>query len=205
MILLIAEFILFQPNEYDNNKLIYVWFLLCLPMAADTLVTMYEKLKGLGGRRVLAVLVLIVCFLSAGLTVAREIVSNYQAYTEQDVAAAEFIRKNTPEHSVFVTGTQHLNPAASLAGRSIVCGTDLYLYFHGYSTADRKQAVAAFYENPAENLGLLATYGVSYVYVSNWERASYAVNEDALDALFPRLYESPDGNTVIWSAGDEQP
>ena len=34
-IFIVAELILFQPNEYDNNKLLYVWFLLCLPMAAD--------------------------------------------------------------------------------------------------------------------------------------------------------------------------
>ena len=205
LILLVAEFILFQPNEYDNNKLIYVWFLLCLPMAADYLITLYEKLRGLGGRRVLAVLVLIVCFLSAGLTVAREMVSDYQAYTKEDVAAAAFIRDNTPEHSVFVTGTQHLNPAASLAGRTIVCGTDLYLYFHGYSTADRKRTVTAFYENPAENLSFLAEYGVDYVYVSSWERSSYNVNEAALDALFPRVYEGSGGGTVIWEVGDARP
>lgn len=204
-ILLVAEFILFQPNEYDNNKLIYVWFLLLLPMASDYLATIYEKLKGLGGRRVLAALTLIACFLSAGLTVAREAVSDYQAYTGEDVAAAEFIRENTPEHSVFVTGTQHLNPAASLAGRTIVCGTDLYLYFHGYSTADRKAAIATFYENPADNLSLLEKYGVSYVYVSSWERSSYAVDEAALDALFPRAYESQSGNTVIWAAGNAAP
>ena len=204
-ILLVAEFILFQPNEYDNNKLIYVWFLLCLPMAADYLITLYEKLRGLGGRRVLAVLVLIVCFLSAGLTVAREVVSDYQAYTKEDVTAAAFIRDNTPEHSVFVTGTQHLNPAASLAGRTIVCGTDLYLYFHGYSTADRKRAVAAFYQSPAETLSFLAEYGVDYVYVSSWERSSYSVDEAALDALFPRVYESQSGGTVIWDVGDVRP
>lgn len=204
-ILLIAELILFQPNEYDNNKLIYVWFLLCLPMAADYLVTLYEKLRGLGGRRVLAVLVLIVCFLSAGLTIARELVSDYQAYTKEDVAAAAFIRDNTPEHSVFVTGTQHLNPAASLAGRTIVCGTDLYLYFHGYSTADRKRAVTAFYESPASALALLEEFDVSYVYVSNWERSAYAVDEAALDALFPRVYESDSGHTVIWATGKAAP
>ncbi len=204
-ILLIAEFILFQPNEYDNNKLIYVWFLLCLPMAADYLMTLYEKLRGLGGRRILAVLVLIACFLSAGLTIARELVGDYQAYTREDVEAAAFIHNNTPEHSVFITGTQHLNPAASLAGRSIVCGTDLYLYFHGYSTADRKRAISLFYENPADNLALLEDYDISYVYISNWERSSNAVDEAALDALFPRMYESESGNTVIWDAGAVTP
>ncbi|MFH1512333.1 MAG: hypothetical protein ABIG45_03150, partial [Bacillota bacterium] len=200
-ILLIAEFIIFQPNEYDNNKLLYVWFMLCLPMAADYAATLFEKIKGVGGRRVIAVLFIITCFLSAGLTIARECVSDYQAYTNEDIATAKYIKENTPEHSVFVTGTQHLNPAASLAGRTIVNGSDLYLYFHGYNTAQRKAELRAFYQNPAENLDLLTKYGAEYVYVSAWERTAYAVDTDALDSLFPRVYESAPGGTVIWDCG----
>ena len=138
LILLIAELILFQPNEYDNNKLIYVWFLLCLPMAADYALEIFTRLTGLAGRRTLAALVLVVLFLSAGLTVAREAVSDYSAYSNADIAVAEFVKANTPEHSVFVTGNQHLNPVASLAGRTIVCGSDLYLYYHGFDTTPRK-------------------------------------------------------------------
>ena len=198
LILLVAEFIIFQPNEYDNNKLIYVWFLLCLPMAADYAVTLYGRLRGLGGRRVIAVLALCTMFLSAGLTVARELVSNYQAYTTEDIETAEYIEENTPEHSVFITGTQHLNPAASLAGRTIVCGSDLYLYFHGFTTAGRKAELQAFYEDPANHLETLSAYGVEYVYVSAWERTAYDVDLNALDALFPRVFESQAGGTVIW-------
>ena len=199
-ILLIAECIIFQPNEYDNNKLIYVWFLLCLPMAADYAAALYAKLKGVGGRRVIAVLVLIACFLSAGLTIARECVSDYQAYPNEAIAAAGYIRENTPEHSVFLTGTQHLNPAASLAGRTIVNGSDLYLYFHGFNTTQRKQELEAFYENPATQLSLLTQYRVDYIYVSSYERSEYIVNEAALDRLFTRVYESASGHIVIWDA-----
>ena len=190
---------MFQPNEYDNNKLIYVWFLLCLPMAADYAMTLYEKIRGVGGRRIIAALFLITCFLSAGLTVARECVSGYQAYTDEDIETATFINENTPEHSVFFTGNQHLNPAASLCGRTIVCGSDLYLYFHGFSTTERKIELQAFYEHPADTLDLLAKYGVDYIYVSAWERSAYAVDMDALDTLFPRIYESEGGGTVIWA------
>ena len=204
LILLIAELIIFQPNEYDNNKLIYVWFLLCLPMAADYALTLYGKIKAVGGRRLIAVLFIIICFLSAGLTVARECVSFYQAYTNEDIKAAEFISEHTPAHSVFLTGTQHLNPAASLAGRTIVCGSDLYLYFHGFTTTQRKAEVAAFYEDPAAHLGTLSQYGVEYIYLSAWERSSYLVDTNALDSLFTRVYESPQGGTVIWRVSDAE-
>ncbi|HNX62483.1 MAG TPA: hypothetical protein PKN45_07565 [Candidatus Limiplasma sp.] len=203
LILLIAELILFQPNEYDNNKLIYVWFLLCLPMAADYALEIYARLKGLGGRRVLAALTLTVFFLSAGLTVAREAVSDYQAYSAQDVAVADFVKQNTPEHSVFLTGNQHLNPVASLAGRTIVCGSDLYLYYHGFSTGERKQEVSAFYADPASNLELLQKYGVEYVYVSPSEFYNYEVDVTALNTLLTPVYQSDDGSYLIYSVPEK--
>jgi hypothetical protein len=199
LILLIAEFILFQPNEYDNNKLIYVWFLLCLPMAADYAAEIFNRLKGLGGRRLLATLFLVVCFLSAGLTVAREAVSDYYAYSTQDVAVGDFVKQNTPEHSVFLTADEHLNPVASLAGRTIVCGSDLYLYYHGFNTTKRRQEVKAFYEDPTDNLAVLSKYGVQYIYVGPSELYQYAVDTAAMDTLFTKVYESGGGNYLVYA------
>ena len=200
LIYLIAEFILFQPNEYDNNKLLYVWFLLCLPMAADYACELFARLRGLPGRRVLAALFCVTCFASAGLTLARECVSDYYAYSVQDIETAEYITHNTPEHSIFLTGNQHLNPVSSLAGRTILCSSDLYLYYHGFSTGARRAEIAAFYENPAQNLDLLRKYQVQYIYVSAYERndSQYDLNEDALEGMFPLVYETAGGQNRIF-------
>lgn len=205
LIYLIAELIIFQPNEYDNNKLLYVWFLLCLPMAADYAMEIYERLKGLGGRRLIAAVFLITCFLSAGLTVARECKSGYQAYSAKDVAVGEYVKENTPEHSVFITGNQHLNPVSSLAGRTILCSSDSYLYYHGFDTSSRRKEIAAFYENPAENLWLLSQYGVDYIYVSSYERSAnwFQLNETALEGLFPVVYESYGAEHRIFQVPEE--
>ncbi|MBE5814574.1 MAG: hypothetical protein E7320_05110 [Clostridiales bacterium] len=205
LIYLIAELIIFQPNEYDNNKLFYVWFLLCLPMAADYAMELYERLSGLAGRRVIAALFLVVCFLSAGLTVIRECRSDYQAYSAKDVAVGEYIRENTPEHSVFVTGNQHLNPVSSLAGRTILCSTDSYLYYHGFDTSGRRYEIAAFYEDPAENLWLLEKYDVDYIYISSYERNAnwFTLNENALEELFPVVYESQGREHRIFQVPEE--
>ncbi|MEG1890034.1 MAG: hypothetical protein RR301_01375 [Clostridia bacterium] len=200
LIYAVAELVLFQPNEYDNNKLFYVWFLLCLPMAADYALELYARLRGLAGRRVIAAMFLSVCFLSSTLTVLRECVSDYQAYSAEEVEVAEYIKQNTPEHSVFITGNQHLNPVSSLAGRTILCSSDSYLYYHGFDTTKRRAEVAAFYENPGDNLALLSQYGVSYLYVSDYERSSswFTLNEAALEALFPVAYESESGRLRIF-------
>ena len=205
LIYLIAEFILFQPNEYDNNKLLYVWFLLCLPMAADYAVLVYERLKGISGRRLIAAGFVITCFLSASLTVARECVSDYHAYSRYDIETAEYVKQHTPEHSVFLTGNQHLNPVSSLAGRTILCSSDLYLYYHGFNTGARRAEIAAFYEDPAANLDLLKKYQVQYIYVSAYERADgqYDLNEDALESLFPLVFETAGGHNRIFEVPGE--
>ncbi len=199
LILLVAEFILFQPNEYDNNKLLYVWFLTLLPMAADYALDLFARIRGVAGWRVLGALLLVVCFLSAGLTVAREAVSDYQAYTAEDIAVADFVLASTPEHTVFLTGNQHLNPVASLAGRTIVCGSDLYLYYHGFTTTERKADVRAFYESPQDHLTVLQRYGVQYVYVSPWEWAAYDVDTQGLREMLTQVYESADGSYLLFA------
>lgn len=201
-IYVIAELIRFQPNVYDNNKLFYVWFLICLPMAADVAMKLWQKLTGIPGKSLLAAVFLFLCFAASTLSLARECVSNYQVYSRQDVTTAEYVRDNTPEHCIFLTGTHHLNPISALAGRAIICGPDLFLYFHGYSTGSLQQQIAAFYEQPNENLDFLQKSGAAYIYASAYEYSNYTVNETILDELFPVIYESEAGHK-IWQVTQE--
>lgn len=80
-IILAVELVRFQPNVYDNNKLLYLGWLLCCMIVADFAAKVWRRLKGLRMRWPLAVLTAIVVFLSAGLTLWRECVSTYQAYS----------------------------------------------------------------------------------------------------------------------------
>jgi len=189
-IILAAEFIRFQPNEYDNNKLFYLAWLLSCMIVADWCAGMWRRLKGLRARPVMAVLAAVVVFLSAGLTLARECISTYQAFSNQAVEAGEFARDHTDEDSVFMCGTQHLNPISSIAGRTTVCGPDLWLFWHGFDTTQRKTEIYAFYTNPQEYAAVLQKYDVDYIYVSSYERSSYTVNEDALDEIFDVVFEN---------------
>ena len=195
-IILAAELIRFQPNEYDNNKLFYLAWLLCCMIVADWCGKVWRKLKGLRARPVMAVIAAVIVFLSAGLTLWRECVSDYQAFSAQAVEAGEYVRDNTEEGSVFMTGTQHLNPVSSIAGRTTVCGPDLWLYFHGFDTTERKLDVKAFFELPEENAHLLQKYDVDYIYVSSYERSSYQVDTEALERLFERVFAN--GEAVIY-------
>ena len=189
-IILAAEFIRFQPNEYDNNKLFYLAWLLCCMIVADWCSRLWKRMEGFGGRRFLAIVAAVVTFLSAGLTVWRECVSDYVAYSSESVEAGQFAKDNTAQEAVFITGTQHLNPVLSIAGREIVCGPDLWLYWHGFDTRERQEELAAFYEAPEAHPEIPEKYGAEYVYVSSYERTSYDVDEEGLERIAVKIFEN---------------
>ena len=188
---LVAEFILFQPNPYDNNKLLYVaWALMAIP-AADYAVLSFDRLKRVPARPLMAVLAAILMFTTGALAIAREMVGDYPMFSREDVALAEYVKKETPPDSRFVTGFQHINPVSSLAGREIVVGPDLWLFFHGFDTRERQEALKAFYLSPGDNAGVPARYGADYVLLGPNEQALGGKRE-ALDALYEVVYDEGD-------------
>ena len=189
VIYLLAEFIQFQPNVYDNNKLFYIWYMLCAVLAADYAFELLDKLKGLRARRVIAAMACIAFFSTGVLAVARELRSDEYMFSRSEKDAAAWVEQVTEEGSVFLTGDQHTNFVSSLAGRRIVCGPDMWLYYHGYDVGERHRDVAAFYQDPAGNKGVLEKYGVHYILVSWNESGKYAVNTAALDAEFGLVYD----------------
>ena len=190
-IFVVAELVLFQPNEYDNNKLFYVWWALCAMPAADYAVALHGRLKGLRARPLIAGLAAVLMFASGALALAREALSDYRMFSAEDAAVARFARDGTPRDSRFVTATQHLNPISSLAGREIVCGPDLWLYYHGFDTQARQEDLRAFFADPEKNGGVPLRYGAGYILLGPYERA-LGGSAEALDALFELVYENPE-------------
>ena len=196
-VFLIAETILFQPNPYDNNKLFYVAFILMVPMAAEYVAKVYDKLSGVRWRPFLLGAFLVVSTLSGSITLLRESISDYEAYSADEARAAEYVETQTPGDAMFLTGGWHNNPVSALAGRKLVCGTGTYLYFHGVNYQRQEQAARDMYEAPGENRTLFDEYNVDYIYISNYERSDYAVDEAYFLENFPTCYVS--GEVTIYA------
>lgn len=188
-IFVVAELVLFQPLDYDNNKLFYIWYLLMLPAAGSACVGVWRRLRGTRSRALLAALFLAGSTLSGALSIARECVSDYQLFSAADVAVAEYIEENTDPDDMFLTGLHHNNPVYALAGRDVVCGPSLFLYWHGLDYMSRDARVRAFYADPENNLDLLREYNVKYIVSGSAERYELNSNEEALDALFELIYD----------------
>ena len=200
-ILLAAEFIRFQPNEYDNNKLFYLAWLLCCMIVADWCGDLWKRMQGTRSRYVIAVMAAVVTFLSAGLTIWRECVSDYVAYSSDAVEAGEFARDRTERDAVFLTGTQHLNPVLSIGGKTIVCGPDLWLYWHGFDTRERQAELRLFYEDPEGHADIPGKYNAGYIFVSSYELGAYHVDTEALDRNYRKVFENAEA--TIWKVPEE--
>ena len=187
LVFIVAELILFQPNEYDNNKLFFIVYMVLLIIVSDWLLLMWDKLKGVPGRAYLAVIIIAAGTVSGALTIGREYHSGgmYETFTKDKVEMAEYIKKNTPSDALFLTGTYHLNPVVSLAGRSIYVGSSLYVHFHGmgdeYKTrkAEMERAFGGTYE---ELVRFCHDKGISYVYAGANEN-DVKINKEALSRL----------------------
>ena len=194
LIFVLAELIKFQPNEYDNNKLFFIVYMILLIMVSGWLVYMWDVLKGVRGRAYLAVIVILAGTVSGALTIGREYHSGamYQTFSKDDIEAAEFIKDNTDSNAVFLTTTDHINPVVSLAGRSIYLGSSLYVYFHGMGNEmnDRKSMAERIYSAPSasEIRSLADEAGIDYISVSGRERSEFDVNDSAFTD-FEKIYD----------------
>ena len=196
-ILLLSEFVVFQPNDYDNNKLLFVWHLLGCILVAGLLCRLAKKLpKRAAGAALAGVLVFLATFGSV-LTVGRELVSEYQQFSADAIAAGEWAKEETDPHALFLTGTQHINAVASLAGRTVLCGSPSYLYYHGLNYGEQQAAAKAMYETPGA--ALLEEWGVDYVVFSGFERSEFAADESWYQSNCTEVFRQ--GEYVIYQVG----
>ena len=197
----IAEVISFQPNTYDNNKLLYVAYALLVILVADFCGDMREKILSSVSKRMIAPALTVLLFLSmisAVMTMIRECKSgaDYEIYSAEQIQMAEYVRENTDPKATFLTGTGFLNSIPVLGGRTIICGPGLYLYFHGLDYQSREADVRNMYEYPWEYQYLFDTYDVDYIVIRNSERYEYNVNEAALMDFGDVVYQQ-DGSVII--------
>ena len=190
VVFLIAELAVFQPNVYDNNKLLYVAYLLMCGVAADFMAELYRRMKNGFGKHLLAAAVLFLCTISGVLTIGRECVAEYQLIGPDQYKLGEYVMENTEPHDKFLTDTRHNNVIAALTGRNIQCGSGSYVYYHGLDYYEQEQAIRTMYEEPAMYPDIFDVYGIDYIVVSPYEYYNYSVDEWTISAMYPCVYDA---------------
>lgn len=192
----VAEFVEFQPNDYDNNKLLYVGYALLCCCAAEFATDLLRRLQGRPARGIAAGAMALFLVAPAVLTLGREAVSQYELYGEGALGLCRYVEENLPPDAIVLTDTRHNNEIAALTGRNVVCGSPSYLFYHGLPYYGSEYAAAEMYTKPRESLDFYRSLKVGYVLVSDFERTSYQVDQAQLDSLFTKIYD--DGGRVLY-------
>lgn len=190
-VFVLAELVIFQPNEYDNNKLFFPVYMLAVVFVSEWILQAKNRIKF--GGAFCAVAIFLGTF-SGVLSIIREIKSggDYLFFTHSDVEFAEFVKENTQPDALFITGIDHINPVAVLSGRTIYAGSELYVYFHGYGDEmyKRYDVLEKIYQSheKAEILqSLPKTDAPIYLVLSDRERREYEIDQGAFSE-FEAIY-----------------
>ena len=195
VIFVLCEFIVFQPNVYDNNKLLYAGYFFCCFLCADGVLAWLEKQRSPAVRGLSLALLLLLTANAAVFTLIREVASGiprygYELFDSDEVAAAEYIRENTEPDALFLTDDNHDNPVAVLTGRNILCGSPSYLFYHGLDYSQRQKTAEQMLTDPAFFERRKAESGVEYVFIGHYERAVPGIAESYFREHYPLAFSS---------------
>ncbi|MEZ4628211.1 MAG: hypothetical protein R2912_09075 [Eubacteriales bacterium] len=186
LIWLIAEFIQFALNLYDNNKLLFIAFVYACGLVGSWLFDAKDRLTRelheiASASRFTQQSSAQRCFCPAGSHSVASTVSEYQLIDADQVAAAEYVKENAAPDATFLTYNNHNNCIAALTGRNIVCGSGSYLFFHGVDYSAREQALPLLYEEPSTYFGAYSKqYDIDYVFIGSSELGSNQAQRSAV-------------------------
>ena len=204
LIFLVCEIFVFQPNVYDNNKLLYIAYALLSIASADAVHRALEHVQKKPLRVIALSLLIALCANAAVFTLAREVVSAsgrhaILLFSASDEKAAEYIGENTEKDSLFLTASNHNNAVAALTGRKILCGSSSYLFYHGLDYASRAELAQTLLTDEKMFEMLHGELGIDYVYIGNYERSIPGCNEKFFSEHYPLFFS--DGSVRIYLIG----
>jgi len=190
LLFLAANLIRFQPQPWDNFKIILFPMMVFLLLASMALEKIWNYWKNGAKNYAGAALVIIVMFFSiaAGVQAAAWAGlpnSRYQVFSASEFQVADWIKLNTPPEAVFLTGDENNNLITALAGRRTLLGLTGVLETHGIGYAREAEAVARMYQNPA--CADFKAFGVNYAFVGE-EELKLSPNAEFYDDNFRKLY-----------------
>ncbi len=181
----------FQPWDWDNHKILTVWFLSVAALVAALLVWAWRRWRGPLARVGLG---LIVASLVASPVLEHlhmlEGHTRYRMLTTEQLALAEAVRRATPPGTLVVTGMQSHDPVMMLSGRRLLMGYWGQLWVSGIPYEARQAQVATIYAGGPAAEALIAQYGVGAVIIGPEERSSLAANEAWFAARYPVIAQT---------------
>lgn len=195
LVFIVCLLISFQPWTYDNLKLMMLsYFFFCLFVGMQ--LTSWWR----GWGKLFVVLLLVAGSASGGLSLIREVFLSNEVASVHDLAVAKQLQATLVPGAITLTADNHNHPVPMLVGQPIVLGYGGWLWSHGINASEMASAVAQIYAGSARTTDLLLKYNVRYVYISDRERTTLAVNEPFWAEHYSLIYQEND--VLVYQVGE---
>lgn len=190
-VFVVSNLIQFQPNIWDNTKLLswtYLGFSIFIAQYLHSLASK-SKLK-----KLIVIALMFVLSFSGIIELIR--LQNHDDLTfkllsENEMKTVEEIRDITATDAIFLTSSHHNHPVNVWGGRSIVMGYIGWIRNFGFDHTRRYIDSHNIYAGSPDANSLIAKYKISYIYLSSRERGYYVkIDENYLNS-FPIIFENP--------------
>lgn len=171
----IPNLVRLAPWVWDNNKVIFYWYVASSPFVALLLVELWRTALA---TRIIATLLLVSLTLAGALDVWRVIsrTTEHGEFDRSGIRFAEMIREKTPPRALIMNAPTFNHPVL-LTGRRSLLGYPGHIWTHGLDFVPRETDIKLIYGGGAGAEERLARHGVEYVVVSPLERNMMAVNQ----------------------------
>ncbi len=172
---IIPNLIRLAPWVWDNNKVIFYWYVASAPLAALMLVELW-RVNWAG--RAASVLLFITLTLAGALDVWRVVsgATTLGEFDRESLRFAELIKQKTEPRALIVNAPTFNHPVL-LTGRRSLLGYPGHIWTHGLEYAPREADIRRIYAGAPGADGLLTKYGVEYVTLGPLERNMMPVNQ----------------------------
>lgn len=146
---LVANFVIFQPWEWDNIKILSLSFLFFSILVGKLMSDLFRKNVLL----VIPVLLLLASFIFSGsLSLALQLKNKFTIYDRDDIALADWAKNATGADDIFLGEAIPNQPIPGLSGRQVYMGYPGHLWVHGIDYSAREVQINNIY---AGNVGLI--------------------------------------------------
>ncbi len=160
LLFIVPNLMIFQPWDFDNNKVLFYWWILASFMTAGAF-GYFLKLKYFKNKLKIAAVfpVIVLAFLAvlSGIIDVRSRLLNspknhFGYWGQADKNLAEWVSANTPPDSVFLTDASPTSPITIISGRSIYLGFTGWLWSQGVDYFPREEKIRKILRDGDVNL-----------------------------------------------------
>ncbi len=174
----IPNLISFQPWEFDNNKVLFYWWIMAVFITIGFANLIYQKIKSDKNKVFVLLLITIYLFLGtfAGIIDTQARILNfkkkhYLLWNQPNQKLATYVKNNSTTNSLFLTGKSPFNTISTISGRQLYMGNDIWLSSHGINIKERENIIKEIlYKN---NIELACNEKIDYILLDDDLLRSY--------------------------------